>query len=786
MKTVFNKFITILLAITMLAAIFAASSCANKNTGGGSEIVNPDPGGDPSEPTDPDKPDPSEPEKPDPSEPDKPAAEPKFEDNVETIELSDSLTRKYLSATTDKEEFEILAAHAGETHDVQTTVKITANGGKSPYTLKIADNKEMKNAEERTSSDGSFTAGGTFMPNGTYYYEVVDSDKKAVKRGTVKTGASFLRIINVAGARNVRDLGGWATETDGTVNYGKLYRGGKLNPREGSSGITSGGVKTLRDDLKIKTEIDLRNSGDDGGQTACQFDSTANYYKLSIGQYDRALTGSKTNIKQIFSILADESNYPVYFHCNAGADRTGTIAYLVSGLLGVNYRNLTKDFELTSFGGQGNRWRSAENEDGTGFDNSGVMQNDKSNYVAWGVMHEYIVANCSGDTLADKIETYLLGAGVTENEINSLRAIMLNLTEDETDEEAKRPTCVEDGVKVYTFAGKKMKVVSPAIGHDFTVSGDKATCKNCSLTVDYKAMETDVDTGAEFSSLGAVSAVKTVYGKSVAYSGKMTFEKKDASDAPKSYLITAGGKDTLVSLTVWSKIVKTQADLLALNDYLVKNTADKIYTGYFTLGADITLDIKWQKTYSIGYDEADEYVFNGTFFGNGKKIENFVTTAEAGLIYKLGALGCVKDLTLKGETEEKKSQFLCASACGGRIENVTCEVKLNTRVRGDENSALLGKIGKSGGEIEDIYLKNVTVIYPDSTKLENFDCSCAIGRIYASNVAEKLKIDGLSVVGMKFLMIDGTDKYGIDGIKKLLADNAKNVAVYKTYADYIA
>ena len=48
------------------------------------------------------------------------------------------------------------------------------------------------------------------------------------------------------------------------------------------------------------------------------------------------------------------------------------------------------------------------------------------------------------------------------------------------------------------------------------------------------------------------------------------------------------------------------------------------------------------------------------------------------------------------------------------------------------------------------------------------------------------KIDGLSVVGMKFLMIDGTDKYGIDGIKKLLADNAKNVAVYKTYADYIA
>ena len=40
---------------------------------------------------------------------------------------------------------------------------------------------------------------------------------------------------------------------------------------------------------------------------------------------------------------------PVYFHCIYGADRTGTLAFLLESLLGVGENELAKDYELTSF-----------------------------------------------------------------------------------------------------------------------------------------------------------------------------------------------------------------------------------------------------------------------------------------------------------------------------------------------------------------------------------------------------------------------------------------------------
>ena len=41
----------------------------------------------------------------------------------------------------------------------------------------------------------------------------------------------------------------------------------------------------------------------------------------------------------------------VYLHCSVGADRTGTVAYLVGALCGMSEDALCKEFELTSFSG---------------------------------------------------------------------------------------------------------------------------------------------------------------------------------------------------------------------------------------------------------------------------------------------------------------------------------------------------------------------------------------------------------------------------------------------------
>ena len=46
-------------------------------------------------------------------------------------------------------------------------------------------------------------------------------------------------------------------------------------------------------------------------------------------------------------LFADENNYPIVYHCVYGRDRTGTITFLLYGLLGVEKRDIYRDYELT-------------------------------------------------------------------------------------------------------------------------------------------------------------------------------------------------------------------------------------------------------------------------------------------------------------------------------------------------------------------------------------------------------------------------------------------------------
>ena len=211
MNGLLKKIITILLVIPMLAAVPAASACKGKsNTGSVTEPEKPEPG----------KPDPDEPEKPDPGNPDpdnpEPSEEPKFSDNTYTITLSDNVVKSYLAAETDEEEFDIIYPNRNSSHDTQATLTITPKG--SAYSLKYADNDKLENSRElRVNSDGKFIFGGTLIPDTVYYYEISDNGGKATERGTITTDKTFLRNINVAGARNIRDLGGWTTENNDKV-----------------------------------------------------------------------------------------------------------------------------------------------------------------------------------------------------------------------------------------------------------------------------------------------------------------------------------------------------------------------------------------------------------------------------------------------------------------------------------------------------------------------------------------------------------------------------------------
>lgn len=158
------------------------------------------------------------------------------------------------------------------------------------------------------------------------------------------------RIINLEGAENARDLGGILTKDGIEIKQGLLYRSSELDTENYK--ITENGVRYAAEFLKIKTELDLRKP-EQRGEIAMKGESTlgrnVNYLNFSCAEYDHFIKAENGNEADIIRVFADIDNYPLLFHCVYGADRTGTVAYLLEVLCGIEIDGLTKDYELTAW-----------------------------------------------------------------------------------------------------------------------------------------------------------------------------------------------------------------------------------------------------------------------------------------------------------------------------------------------------------------------------------------------------------------------------------------------------
>jgi hypothetical protein len=230
------------------------------------------------------------------------------------------------------------------------------------------------------------------------------------KAGTLKP-LDFLRWIrtrnNSAEAWNVRDLGGWACD-GGTVKYGLLIRGGKLSAEDRA---------VLVGEMGIQHDLDLRGregggSGDEPEMTESPLGKDVWYTRTQ--QYAwYALTPVET-WQAYFRCVIDAVTHrePVYFHCTAGADRTGTLACMLEGLLGLSQSDIDKDYELTTF------------YSGSGSDANARRRNESD----WKGLINAINA-VSGETFRDKCVHFAVGTcGMTMTDINAFRAAMIDGT----------------------------------------------------------------------------------------------------------------------------------------------------------------------------------------------------------------------------------------------------------------------------------------------------------------------------------------------------------------------
>ena len=161
----------------------------------------------------------------------------------------------------------------------------------------------------------------------------------------------------------------------------------------------------IRKRFGIKTDIDLRSDNECFGMTGSPLGPDVKWFHYSSSAYDGMQGKSgREAFANVFRVFLDEKNYPIDFHCIAGADRTGSVAYILCGLLGADEDRLARDWETTGFWSHGVNFCHAQRYDK-------LVNGFKKNFPA--------------DTVRESLEKYIISLGFTEEDIGKFRAIML-------------------------------------------------------------------------------------------------------------------------------------------------------------------------------------------------------------------------------------------------------------------------------------------------------------------------------------------------------------------------
>ena len=215
------------------------------------------------------------------------------------------------------------------------------------------------------------------------------------------------RFLDVGGVyNNCRDLGGYKVGNKQMLQNMIIRGSSPDNCRDADSlMLTQEGYDFLNNVVGIKTQLDLRGSTENCGRTTSTFESAPNYVHVPLSAYSACYTAAQAELyRQAFSVFAYPENYPVYFHCAGGADRTGTVAIILLAYLGVSRDEIIQDYVVTTF--------------------SPVCysQNARSKETAISVLGG--LDGYAGETLSEKAKSYLVSIGVTQQELFNIKAIM--------------------------------------------------------------------------------------------------------------------------------------------------------------------------------------------------------------------------------------------------------------------------------------------------------------------------------------------------------------------------
>ena len=335
-------------------------------------------------------------------------------------------------------------------------VEFLWSGGKPPYRFTIRRLPDGKVFHDATVEVASNVVDSLEIAR---EWEWTVSDGKGTASGRFRTEDRVPRLIRIDGVPNARDVGGWIGMDGRRIRQGLLFRTSGLNNNAPIEYYSLAEIKKLHAEGKLvgmgevgkrharqldrgeklresdmrlikrscfapgterlapeernrvlrqygfKTDIDLRKDSEIYGMTESPLGPSAAWVNVPlIGGYGAFANDLYFDCKRkIFGTIFDTNSYPVVFHCIGGADRTGTIAFMIEALLGVDENTLALDYLLTGLAG-------------------GITD---AKHKAWFDSMVKTLRDLPGYTNAEKMNGVFLRMGFTQKEIDGFREFML-------------------------------------------------------------------------------------------------------------------------------------------------------------------------------------------------------------------------------------------------------------------------------------------------------------------------------------------------------------------------
>jgi protein-tyrosine phosphatase len=176
------------------------------------------------------------------------------------------------------------------------------------------------------------------------------------------SGSARERRVALAGAYNLRDLGGYPTRDGGVTRWGRFFRSDALHELTDSDVATFMGLGVVQIvDLRSPAELERSGWGPLGDEPlrmsnlpVTQQESGESraaptaYHDRLADRYLWYLEVGGQSIARTLTMAGDDNNVPMLFHCSAGKDRTGVVAAMILDIVGVERETIVDDYTLTA------------------------------------------------------------------------------------------------------------------------------------------------------------------------------------------------------------------------------------------------------------------------------------------------------------------------------------------------------------------------------------------------------------------------------------------------------